>query len=422
MSRVVPLCKIHIPDNDCNYMKIALDTLGCKLNQAETEALVRQFIEAGHDLVQHADEADVYILNTCTVTRAADAKARHLLRMAHRQNPDAFIIATGCYAQRVATELKNIVGINCVVDNNGKENLLQVVQNIPQRDNPQKLSTNSSSAFRTRSFIKIQDGCQNFCAYCIVPYVRSTETSIPPDFIINEIKQRTLEGYQEIVLTGTRVGGYSFSGMDLNDLLAKILDETKIPRIRLSSLQPQEISSDLIRSWQNPRLCPHFHLSLQNGSKSVLERMKRRYTPEEYQRTVNLIREGVTSVAITTDVIVGFPGETDQEFTESMQFCRQIGFARIHVFSYSPRSGTAAAGMVGQIPDKVKKERSQQMLALAEESARKFRESFAGKSMEVLWEKQTDDGDWSGITGNYIRVYAKSDNDLSNKLQSTKVK
>ena len=403
-------------------MKIALETLGCKLNQAETESLARQFIQAGHEVVQHPDDADVYILNTCTVTSTADAKARHLLRLAHRKNPDVFIVATGCYAQRMASELRDIEGVNRVVDNNGKGKLLQVVQNIPKKDNPQKDLTNPSSPFRTRSFVKIQDGCQNFCAYCIVPYVRSRETSVSPDTIIKDINRRSAEGYQEIVLTGTRVGGYSFSGMDLKSLLIRILNETKIPRIRLSSLQPQEISAELIKLWQNQRLCPHFHLSLQSGSKSVLERMNRRYTPGGYQRVVDLIRQEVPSVAITTDVIVGFPGETAQEFEQSLQFCKQIGFARIHVFSYSPRSGTAAAGMVGQVPDNVKKERSQKMLALAEESSRNFKESFAGASMDVLWEKQTDGGDWSGITGNYIRVFAKSNDDLSNKLQSAKVK
>jgi threonylcarbamoyladenosine tRNA methylthiotransferase MtaB len=245
---------------------------------------------------------------------------------------------------------------------------------------------------------------------------------VPPDAIINDINRRSAEGYQEIVLTGTRVGGYSFSGLDLKNLLARILEETKIPRIRLSSLQPQEISAELIKLWKNQRLCPHFHLSLQSGSKSILERMKRRYTPEDYLRAVDLIRQEVPSVAITTDVIVGFPGETDWEFQESLAFCKQIGFARIHVFSYSPRSGTAAAGMVGQVPDKVKKERSRQMLALAEESMRNFKESFAGESMDVLWEKQTDDGDWSGITSNYIRIFTKSKADLSNLLQSAKLK
>jgi threonylcarbamoyladenosine tRNA methylthiotransferase MtaB len=402
-------------------MKLAIETLGCKLNQAETESLARQFLQAGYELVQ-PDEADVYILNTCTVTHTADAKARHLLRLAHRRNPAAFIIATGCYAARVASELAEIEGVNCVVDNSKKSNLLQILQGIPQKDNSAKTSLHPSSAFRTRSFIKIQDGCNNFCAYCIVPYVRSNEVSVPPDKIIDEIKQRAAEGYQEIVLTGTRVGGYGFSGMDLKGLLPRILEETDIPRIRLSSLQPQEITSGLIKLWKNKRLAPHFHLSLQSGSAGVLARMKRRYTPEKYGGTVNLIRKLVPAVAITTDIIIGFPGETDKEFEENLEFCRQMGFARIHVFSYSPRSGTEAARMAGQIPDKTKKERSQKMLALAKESARTFRESFTGQSMDVLWEKQTDDGDWSGITGNYIRVFTKSENDLSNKMTPTRIK
>ena len=403
-------------------MKIALETLGCKLNQAESESLARRFVQAGYELVEHLNEADVYILNTCTVTRTADAKARHLLRTAHRQNPDVVIIATGCYAQRLASELADIEGVNCVVDNSGKDNLLPVVQKITQKTQTFKEPTVAPATFRTRSFIKIQDGCRNFCAYCIVPYVRSIEVSVPPDTIIDEIRQRDKEGYQEIVLTGTRVGGYTFSGLDLLGLLQRILEETTIPRIRLSSLQPQEISPELIKLWKNNRLCPHFHLSLQSGSAEVLKRMKRHYTPEDYQRVVKLIRQEVPAVAITTDVIVGFPGETDKEFEESQEFCQAIGFARIHVFSYSPRSGTEAAGMTGQVSDKIKKERSQQMLALAEESARKFKERFAGESMDVLWEKQTDDGDWTGITGNYIRVFVKSEDNLSNKLQSTKVK
>jgi threonylcarbamoyladenosine tRNA methylthiotransferase MtaB len=405
-------------------MKIALETLGCKLNQAETEALARRFVQAGHELVQQPDEADVYILNTCTVTRTADAKARHLLRLAHRRNPDVFIIATGCYAQRMALELTAIEGVNRVVDNSEKENLLQILKGIPRKDNSVKDSSHPSSPFRTRSFLKIQDGCQNFCAYCIVPFVRSKETSVPPDVILKEITRREAEGYREIVLTGTRVGGYAYAGAyaKLQGLLQRILSETKIPRIRLSSLQPQEISPELIRLWQNNRLCPHFHLSLQSGSAGVLKRMNRRYSPEDYQKVVKLIRREVPSVAITTDIIVGFPGETDREFEESLEFCRQTDFARIHVFSYSPRSGTKAAEMEGQVSDQIKKERSRKMLALAEESSLKFKASFTGEAMDVLWEKQTDDGDWTGMTGNYIRVYGKSGDNLSNKVSSAKVK
>jgi len=403
-------------------MKIALETLGCKLNQAETEALARQFSQAGFQLVENPEEADVYILNTCTVTHTADAKARHLLRLAHRRNPDAFIIATGCYAERVASELGKIEGVNYVTGNSEKADLLQVLRGIPKKDNPAKAPARLSSTFRTRSFIKIQDGCGNFCAYCIVPYVRSREVSVPPDAIVNEIKLRASEGYQEIVLTGTRVGGYFFSGTDLIKLLRRILDETDIPRIRLSSLQPQEISPGLIKLWKNNRLAPHFHLSLQSGSAGVLGRMKRRYAPDDYADAVDLIRKVVPAVAITTDIIVGFPGETDKEFEESLEFCRKMGFARIHVFSYSPRSGTKACGMTLQVPDKTKKERSQKMLKLAEESAVNFKESFTGEYLDVLWEKQTEDGDWSGITGNYIRVFTKSDNNLSNKVTHARVK
>jgi len=405
-----------------HQMKIAIETLGCKLNQAETEALQHQFVEAGYELVQQPAEADVYILNTCTVTHNADAKARHLLRMAHRQNPDIFIIVTGCYAQRSAAELAAIEGVNRVVDNSEKGNLPEIVKNIPQKALSVKEPFATSTPFRTRSFLKIQDGCQNFCSYCIVPFVRSVETSVPPGTIIEEINKRTTEGYQEVVLTGTRVGGYAYADAyaNLKGLLQSILNETEIPRIRLSSVQPQEISGELIKLWRNPRLCPHFHLSLQSGSAAVLKRMNRRYSPDEYRKAVQLIRQEVPAVAITTDVIAGFPGETDAEFEESLEFCKQIGFARIHVFSYSPRSGTAAAQMAGQVADKIKKERSKQMLALATESAQKFRESIAGEALDVLWEKQTDDGDWTGMTGNYIRVFAKSKDDLSNKKSTIK--
>ena len=402
-------------------MKIALETLGCKLNQAETESLARQLLDAGYELTQHPAEADVYILNTCTVTHTADAKARHLLRSARRQNADVYIIAAGCYAQRANAELGAVEGVNRVVDNSEKANLLQIIKEIPQKARTGKESTGTGSSLRTRSFIKIQDGCRNFCAYCIVPYVRENETSVAPETIIGEIKQRAAEGCQEIVLTGTRVGGYGFSGLDLKGLLERILNETEISRVRLSSLQPREISPELIKLWHNPRLCPHFHLSLQSGSAAVLKRMKRQYTPAEYLEAVALIRKEVPAVAITTDIIAGFPGETDKEFAESLALCKEVDFARIHVFSYSPRSGTEAAKMPGQVSDKIKKDRSLRMLALAEDCVKRFKESFAGVEMDVLWEKQTGDGDWTGITGNYIRVFAKSKDDLANKVRQAKL-
>jgi len=406
-------------------MKIALDTLGCKLNQAETESLARQFAEAGHRLVSQVDEADLYILNTCTVTHIADAKSRHLLRLAHRRNPDALVVATGCYVQRVPQELAQIEGVGIVVGNDEKTHLLRLLQESGYLVSPNSTQEGSAAShdpgFRTRAFIKIQDGCNNLCSYCIVPLVRGRERSLPVDQVVTQIKQQVASGYKEVVLTGTNISSYNRDGVNLRGLLENILAETNVIRLRLSSLQPQEISPELVRLWRDSRLCPHFHLSLQSGSDEVLRRMKRRYYVDDYQKAVSLIRELVPDVAITTDIIVGFPGETEVEFEESYELCRRLQFARIHVFSYSPRSGTQASQLLQQISDKVKKRRSQKMLALAEESAENFRQQFSGKTMPVLWEKQCGDGVWSGLTDNYIKVHTKSSGDLTNKLLPVKL-
>ncbi|MFC1977592.1 tRNA (N(6)-L-threonylcarbamoyladenosine(37)-C(2))-methylthiotransferase MtaB [Chloroflexota bacterium] len=408
-------------------MKIALDTLGCKVNQAEAEFLARQLAEAGHSLVSPVDEADIYILNTCTVTHTADSKSRHLLRLAHRRNPDALLVATGCYAQRVPQELARIEGVSLVVGNDEKPHLLRLLQLQESSclSSPASIQadsvTNYHPAFRTRAFIKVQDGCNSFCSYCIVPLVRGREKSLPVEEAMAEVSHRVADGYKEVVLTGTEIGSYNHNGVSLKGLLENILAETDVTRLRLSSLQPQEICSELIGLWRDKRLCPHFHLSLQSGSDAVLKRMKRRYCVSDYQEAVSLIRATVPRAAITTDIIVGFPGETEQEFEESYELCRQLQFARIHVFSYSRRSGTEAARLPHQISAQVKKERSQKMLALAEESARNFRQQFSGKMMPVLWERQSDGGVWSGLTDNYIKVYTRSDEDLTNKLLPLKV-
>jgi threonylcarbamoyladenosine tRNA methylthiotransferase MtaB len=403
-------------------MKIALETLGCKLNQAETETLARQFTQAGHKLVKRVEDADIYILNTCTVTHTADSKSRHLLRQTRRHNPTARIVVIGCYADRTPLDLAKLEAVDLVIGNEGKLTLLKRLEEEGYlRKGNSSSSVNTNPTLRTRTFIKIQDGCRNYCAYCIVPYVRRIEKSIPPDEVIKQVKQRVADGYKEVVLTGTRIGAYDSNGLQLKDLIERILSETEIPRLRLSSLQPQEISLELLKLWQDNRLCPHFHLSLQSGSDSILKRMRRRYTTGEYEKTIALIRATVPKVAVTTDIIVGFPGETDEEFRESLDFCRRLNFARIHVFPFSPRSGTEAAQMPGQIPEKVKKERTRLMLALAEESLQHFREQFTGEELDVLWEKQTGQGVWSGVTGNYLRVYKKDSRDLSNKLSSVKL-
>jgi threonylcarbamoyladenosine tRNA methylthiotransferase MtaB len=413
-------------------MKVAFYTLGCKLNQAETESLASRFSEAGFQLVPPDDGADIYIANTCTVTHVADRKSRHWLRLAKRKNPRALVIATGCYAQRTGQELAQLADL--VVDNEQKETLPEVVRQLslltphslldvpathhsesqPDRRGPISMT---AATTRVRSLVKIQDGCHSPCAYCIVPRVRPHEYSVPAARIIDEIRQKLALGYKEVVLTGTKIGAYRNGGTDLEDLVRRILTGTGIQRLRLSSLQPSEITPQLLALWQDERLCRHFHLALQSGSESVLQRMRRDYSLDRYQKTVELIRQ-IAEVAITTDIMVGFPGESDEQFEQSYSFCRQAGFANIHVFPYSPRPNTAAAAMAHQIDDGAKQERNRRMLDLSQSSRRRFHQQFLGRTMPVLWEKETEPGSgkYSGLTSNYIRVFAHSPKDLSNEI------
>ena len=397
--------------------KVALDSLGCKLNQAEIELLVRQFAEVGCEVVSPAEPADIYILNTCTVTHIADRKSRHWFRLAHRRHPDARLVAIGCFAERSPAELRQIEGVDLVLGNEQKSHLVGLLEESGYLSKPSCLNPacHHHDGRRTRAFIKVQAGCRNFCAYCIVPLVRRSEQNVPSEEVLAEVRQRMTDGYQEVVLTGTEVGSYHSDGVTLRGLLERILAETDVTRVRLSSLQPPEVSPELVSLWRDKRLCPHFHLSLQSGSDGVLRRMKRRYSVAEFEQTVSLIREMAPDVAITTDVIVGFPGGTEAEFEESYEFCRRMEFARIHVFPYSLREGTKAARLPQKVADKVKKERTQKMLALAEESACNFRRRFLGRILNVLWEKRSG-STWSGLTGNYIKVYTKSSDDLTSKL------
>jgi threonylcarbamoyladenosine tRNA methylthiotransferase MtaB len=403
-------------------MKVAFYTLGCKLNQAETESLANSFSKAGFQLVSPGDGADIYIANTCTVTHIADRKSRHWLRLARRRNPQALIIATGCYAQRNHQELAPLADL--VVDNKEKEHLLTLTQTLRRLDEGEKKQSQMLAATaRTRSLIKIQDGCHSPCTYCIVPKVRPHEYSLPASRIIDEVKQKVTLGYKEVVLTGTKVGSYKDGSTDLRDLVQRILTSTGIERLRLSSLQPSEISSEFLALWQDERLCRHFHLALQSGSETMLQRMRRSYSLDQYQRTVNLIKQTIPEVAITTDIMVGFPGESDEEFEQSYSFCQQAGISNIHVFPFSPRPETAAAGMPKQIKDKVKQERNQRMLELSRISRRSFYEQLLGQTMPVLWEKETSRGSgiYSGLTDNYIRVFAHSEKPLDNEITSVKL-
>lgn len=370
--------------------------------------MARELVAAGFTLVDPCNAANVYILNSCTVTHIADRKSRQFMRAARRLNPAALVIATGCYAER-DREALHMAGADIVVSNADKAQIAGMVRRRMGAGDVSGLETLP----RTRAFIKIQDGCRRRCAYCIVPLVRDGEKSLPADDVIAEITARVNEGFREMVLTGTEVGAYNSGGLGIVGLLERVLHETAVERLRVSSLQPFEITDELLMLWQDSRLCRHFHISLQSGSAGVLERMKRGYTPDAYRRVLEVIWEALPDVSITTDIIVGFPGESDAEFAESLDFCRRMRFARIHVFPFSPRPGTEAADMPAQVSSPVKKKRAQAMLALAKESVAAFLMQFAGSAAEVLWE-QSADGVWTGYTPNYIRVYTRSERGLEN--------
>ena len=419
--------------------KVLIRTHGCKLNQADSDAIARQFIEAGYRLVNSVSEADVFVLNTCTVTANADAKARQALRAARRANPTAIIVAAGCYPQRAAQDLHELDAVSLVVDNTQKNELVSQVVALHRRSSPSlplpdpnPVGLEGSNTFlpvaagtrRSRAMIKIQEGCNQVCAYCIVPKVRGRERSIPPETLIREINLRTGEGFQEVVLTGTQLGTYGFDlpSVNLVDLLRRILAETVVPRIRVSSLQPQEISAELLRLWENSRLCPHFHVPLQSGSDSILKSMRRRYDTAMFGQSVGLIREFIPDPGITTDLIVGFPGEGETEFQQSREFAGGIGFSDMHIFPYSRRPGTSAHHFGSQVDAADKRSRMNQMLEIASRTSQEFRRKQLGQIRPVLWESCRESGGtrtWSGLTDNYIRVYAVTPQHLNNNLHNT---
>lgn len=409
-------------------MRVAVYTLGCKLNQAESEDLCNGLKQRGIHVVSPSEAADVYVANTCTVTHVADRKARHWLRLARRRHPNTFVVATGCYVERAAADLNELADL--LVDNRRKQNLPDLLASLVRNGKKDVSSTRGrgvcggagtaggDGSRRVRSLVKVQDGCERNCSYCIVPKVRSRETSVSPGAVIEQVRRRIESGYREVVLTGTRVGSYSCDGIGLRELLTRILAETDVERLRLSSLQPQEVTDALLALWQDGRVCRHFHLSLQSGSDAVLRRMRRPYTVDKYRRTLELLRERVPDVAVTTDLMVGFPGETGEDFEESLRTCEELGFSRVHVFPYSGRPGTAAAGMDPQVDEKTKRWRVRKALDLAERAARRYRERFVGQTMPVLWETETAPGSgiYSGLTDNYLRVEARSDVPMANTI------
>jgi len=405
-----------------NSPKVAIHTHGCKLNQADSQVLARQFQKAGFTIVRSAAQADVVVLNSCTVTANSDSKARQYLRRARRSNPDALVVATGCYAQRAKGDLSAMESVSLVLDNRDKPSLVATIANKLEVESGSFAENLAAPApGRSRAMVKIQEGCDQVCSYCIVPKVRGRERSIPPEEIIAQINERAKLGCREAVLTGTQLGTYGFDlpGIDLAGLLQQVLVETNINRLRISSLQAQEITPDLLGLWDDSRLCPHFHIPLQSGSDTILKSMRRRYDTARFAETIALVRKTIPGAGITTDIIIGFPGEGVREFAESYSFAASMGFSDIHVFPYSIRPGTSAAHLDDQVIDAQKKERSGEMLELAAASVKKFRQGALGQVRPVLWEPtqgKNCGGIWSGLTDNYVRVKATSGRDLSNLI------
>jgi threonylcarbamoyladenosine tRNA methylthiotransferase MtaB len=404
--------------------KVALESLGCKLNQAETEALADRLVSRGHVLTGSAGEADVYVLNTCSVTHIADRKSRQALRAARRANPQARVIATGCYARRVPEELGRLGVVDAIVGGAEDGELVSAIESHGHVRTIGRTGDSTGGWSRTRSLVKIQEGCRDFCSFCVVPYTRGPGRSRTVDEILAEVKDKAARGHQEVVLTGTKLGDYRSNGRasaGLPELIRRILAETKVERLRLSSLQPADLTPELIMLWGNDRLCPHLHLPLQSGSDTILRQMHRPYSLAEYESAVCQARDAIPDLSITTDILVGFPGEGQDEFEEGYRFCKRIGFAGMHVFPYSKRPGTAAATMPGHVDDKVKKQRSARMISLGNRSARQFRSQFLGRTMVVLWEDNSGEGLWSGHTANYLRVYAKSDEGLAGRILAARL-
>ena len=425
--------------------RAALHNLGCKVNAYETESMTQNLMKAGYDIVDFKDEADVYIINTCTVTNIADRKSRQMLHKAKKKNPNAIVVAAGCYAQATGEELLKDKGVDIVIGNNRKGELVSILHDYMESGNileaEEKGFTDISKerdfeetsldtvTDHTRAVIKIQDGCNQFCSYCIIPYARGRVRSRNFDNIIEEITEIAKQGFKEVVLTGIHLSSYGIEqkegGKTLLDVILAVSRIDGIKRIRLGSLEPRIITEEFVETLSKIEVfCPHFHLSLQSGCNETLRRMNRRYTAEEYEEKCNLIRKYFPDAAITTDVIVGFPGETEEEFLESKTFVERIHFFEMHVFKYSRRKGTKADVMENQIADTEKSKRSDELLELDKKLSKQYRSRFDGREKTVLFEEVIEvNGEtyFVGHTMEYVKVAVQSEEDLSNRLEKVKI-
>lgn len=427
---------------------VAFHTLGCKVNSYETEGMQRLFRDAGFEIFDFDDIADIYVVNTCTVTNLADRKSRQMLHKAKKLNKDAIVVAAGCYVQTSTNKTENIEdAVDLIVGNNHKQDIVKIVRqymddklenkheyvlDISKVDEFEELGIETISE-KTRASIKIQDGCNQFCSYCIIPYARGRVRSRKIESVIKEVEKLTENNYKEVVLTGIHVSSY---GIDFDDnldktpkLLELILELSKIKgleRIRLSSLEPRIITEEFAKTLSsNSKLCPHFHLSLQSGCDETLKRMNRKYTTTEYREKCDLLRKHFKNPAITTDVIVGFPGETKEEYNMSAKFAEEIDFSQMHIFKYSIRKGTVAEKLAGQVDNKTKKMRSRSLIELAEKMKKKYMSSFVDKLEKVLVEEVTQINGRKynlGHNERYVKIAFEADEDLSNQIVSVKVK
>lgn len=414
--------------------KAALHNLGCKVNAYETEAMQEMLEQHGYEIVPFAEGADVYVINTCTVTNMADRKSRQMLHRARKMNPNAVVVAAGCYVQTQGEKADDCIDI--IIGNNKKKDLIAILdehfakieEKEPQIELIDIAHTHeyeemhlSRQAEHTRANVKVQDGCNQFCSYCIIPYARGRVRSRKMEDVLSEVRTLADNGYQEIVLTGIHLSSYGIdTGENLLELIRAVHQVEGILRIRLGSLEPRIITREFAEGIAAlPKMCPHFHLSLQSGCNATLKRMNRRYTAEEYYEKCELLREVFDHPALTTDVIVGFPGETEEEFQESKAFLEKVKFYETHIFKYSRRQGTKAAEMKDQVPEPVKTERSNQLIALSRQNQREFEDRLVGKKVEVLMEEQIErDGEtWQiGHTREYVKVGRKTEENLTNQL------
>lgn len=412
-------------------MRVKFITLGCKTNIYESDAMAKLFLKAGCEVISEG-AADVYIINTCTVTGTGAQKSRQAISRAVRENPDAVVAVSGCLAQTETEAVKKIPGVSVVCGNSEKGRIVGLVEKALSEKHQivECGDIMSERAFseiavtktqqRIRANVKIEDGCNNYCTYCVIPYARGPVRSRDIDKIEEEVRALSESGYREIVLTGIHIGSYGRdkgNSVSLIDVLERICPIEGIERVRLGSIEPVVITEDFVnRAKRLKNLCPQFHLSLQSGCDETLSRMNRRYTTEEFRRAVKLLRDNIPDTAITTDLMVGFPGETEEEFEKSCEFCREIGFMQMHIFKYSPREGTKAAKFPNRIPNRVKEERSRKMLSLAEEMKAEFYKKYEGRRARVLFEQKKPSGKYHCTTANYMDIYVAAEEDMSGRF------